>query len=153
MNIKSVLFGSANMSQAGDIGMLLARLGFGLYMSLGHGLGKMPPSEQLVGGLEKMGLPMPGVMAWCAALSECVAAMLVALGIMTRPAALAVAFTMGVAAFSAHGSDPWVSQGGASKEMAMLYLLAFASIACVGAGKFSLDSFLNRNRAEMAVTN
>ncbi len=146
MNIKNFLFGSSVLSNAGDIGALVARLGFGLYMSLGHGLAKMPPPEQLVGGLENMGLPMPGVMAWCAALAECVAAFLVAIGLLTRPAAIAVVITMAVAAFTAHAKDPWVSQGGASKEMAMLYLLAFASIAFIGAGRFSVDSMLRRNQ-------
>jgi len=142
MKIKSILFGSSVLSQAGDIGVLIARVGFGLYMSLGHGLGKMPPNQQMIDGVAALGLPMPSVMAWMAALAECIAAMMVALGILTRPAALTVVITMGVAAFVAHANDPWVSRGGASKEMAMLFLIAFLAIAFIGAGRYSVDAML-----------
>lgn len=148
MNIKSILFGSSVLSQAGDIGVLVARVGFGLYMSLGHGLGKMPPSQQMIDGVGGMGIPIPAVMAWMAALAECVAAMLVALGILTRPAALTVVITMGVAAFVAHADDPWVSRGGASKEMAMLFLIAFLALVFTGAGRYSVDAIL-RGKGEV----
>ena len=52
-----------------DIGLLVLRLGAGLFMAFGHGFGKIPPSDGFIGGVEKLGLPMPIFFAWMAAFS------------------------------------------------------------------------------------
>ena len=46
---------------------------------------------------------------------------------------------MGVAAFVVHGSDPL-----GDKELALLYLVCFAAVGALGAGKWSLDAVLKR---------
>ncbi len=145
MSIKNFLFGSSISDRFGDIGILVARLGFGLYLSLAHGLAKLPPSEQLIGGVEKMGLPLPVLMAWLAAFAEGIAALCVAVGLLTRPMALMAVIAMGVAAFVAHGSDPWASMGGASKEPAMMFFIGFLAIAFLGGGNLSIDRFFRKS--------
>jgi len=67
-------------------------------------------------------------------LGELVAPVLIIIGIKTRFAAVASAITMAVAAFVVHGADPL-----AKKEMALLYLIGFLSIALMGAGSISVD--------------
>ncbi len=122
-----------------DLGLLIFRLFVGLAMAFSHGLGKMPPPEQLIAGVESMGFPMAIAFAWAAALSEFIGALFLASGLFTRIAASFIGFTMGVAAFIAHGADPF-----AKKEMALLYLTASVMFIFTGAGKYSLDSIIRK---------
>lgn len=63
-----------------DLGLLLFRLFVGLAMAFSHGLGKIPPPEGLVAGVESMGFPMAMAFAWAAGLSEFIGALLLASG-------------------------------------------------------------------------
>ena len=67
-----------------------------------------------------------------------IASALVALGLFTRVAAGFCAFTMVIAAFIAHGDDPWVGKP-PSKELALVYLVVFVALIFLGAGKWSVD--------------
>jgi putative oxidoreductase len=93
--------------------------------------------------------------AWAAALSETLGGLLVGLGLFTRFAAPACAFTMAVAAFGRHqahqhlmvklglrsaGEETLKAWG--DPEMALLYLACFVAVALMGAGRFSLDHLL-----------
>ncbi len=147
--IKNLLFGGAGATtRFGDIGLLILRAGTGLLMAYGHGLSKVYSngsvgiSDQLVSGVKAMNFPAPTAFAWMAALTEFLGGILLALGLMTRPVALALTFNMAVAAFGVHGKDPL-----AVKEMALLYLLAFQVFVFTGAGRFSLDKFLRKSSA------
>lgn len=122
-----------------DFGLLIFRLFVGLAMAFSHGLGKIPPPEQLIAGVESMGFPMAIAFAWAAALSEFLGALLLASGLFTRIAASFLGFTMAVAAFIVHGADPF-----AKKEMALLYLAASVMFIFTGAGKYSLDSIVRK---------
>jgi putative oxidoreductase len=122
-----------------DLGLLIFRLFVGLAMAFSHGLGKMPPPEQLIAGVESMGFPMAIAFAWAAALSEFVGALLLASGLFTRISASLIAVTMAVAGFIVHGADPF-----AKKEMALLYLAASVMFIFTGAGKYSLDSIVRK---------
>jgi len=62
--------------------------------------------------------------------------------VATRFAAAPVVFTMIVAAFVVHGSDPWTMGAGASKEPALLFAFVFLALIFTGAGKFSVDGLL-----------
>ena len=70
-------------------------------------------------------------------LAELVAPALMIVGMKTRLAAIPAAFTMGVAAFMVHGGDPI-----GDKELALLYLVCFTAVACLGAGRWSLDDVM-----------
>lgn len=122
-----------------DLGMLIFRLVIGLTMALSHGLGKLPPSDDLIGGVGAMGFPMPVVFAWLAAMSEFVGGFLIAAGLFARYAAFFMGFTMAVAFFIVHGADPMMK-----KELALLYLASCVLIFFSGAGSFSLDRLLRK---------
>jgi putative oxidoreductase len=151
-NLKSFLVGGAGSSAVGDVGLLILRIGIGGMMALGHGWGKIfgdsgfGPSQQLIGGVRAMGFPAPTLFAWLAALAELAGAIMVAFGILTRPAALALTFNMMVAAFVAHGKHPLFMAGGAAKEPALLYAIPFLALVFLGAGRYSVDGLLHRNR-------
>lgn len=149
--LRDFLFGGAGAaSPLGDLGLLLGRVSIGLMMLVGHGMAKLwgshgfGPPQMMVDGVKEMGLPAPLLMAWLATLAETMCAGLVALGLLTRPAALALVINMSVAAFVAHAQDPLFFTGGRAKEMALLYLFPFLMFLLAGAGRFSIDRLIHR---------
>ncbi|MEQ8425789.1 MAG: DoxX family protein, partial [Cyclobacteriaceae bacterium] len=112
------------------------RLFAGLFMAFGHGLGKMPPSDGLIGGVENLGFPIPSFFAWMAVLSEFLGGIFIALGLFTRPAAFFWICTMGAAAFLRHADDPF-----GTKEKALLYLTIGICLLFTGSGKYGVSKF------------
>lgn len=140
MRFRDLLVGGADgRSAILDLALLLLRAGAGAGLALGHGLGKLPVSEQFVDGVADMGFPAPAVFAWSAALAESVGGALLAIGLLTRPAALFILCTMATAFFVVHGADPFQS-----KEMAMLYGVIALTFLLAGAGRYSVDALLRR---------
>jgi putative oxidoreductase len=124
-----------------DVGLLFLRVSVGLFMAVGHGWGKV---VKVFSG--DFGFPDPiGIGAApslvLAALSEFVCALLVALGVKTRFAAVPVVITMLVAAFITHFEDPW-----GKKEFPLLYAIAFAVLVVTGGGKYGLDRWFTKKR-------
>ncbi len=144
MTIRSFLFDPGDSSRLADAGLLVLRVGIGLSMALAHGLGKLPPSDGFIEATAGMGFPLPVVFAWAAALSEFAGGLLIALGLLTRPAAVMLAITMAVARLGAHGNDPF-----GDGELALVYLLVAVALAFIGAGRFSLDRVLWRRTATL----
>ncbi|HEV2295092.1 MAG TPA: DoxX family protein [Tepidisphaeraceae bacterium] len=152
--IKNVLFGGAGATtRFGDLGLLLLRLGVGLGIAIGHGWGKvyadgsLGPSEGFIGNVSKMGMPAPTAAAWLSALTEFLGGLLLAAGLLTRPAAIALVANMCVAAFIAHADAPLWGPKAPNKEFALLYLFAFALFIFTGAGRFSLDKIFRKSSA------
>ena len=135
----------------GDVGLLILRVSVGLYIAA-HGWGKLHPApgawgppEGFVGMTGGMGFTPPVLFAWLATLTEFAGGLLLALGLLTRWACVALIFNMGVAAFVAHADAPWVGTGeGPAKEQAMLYMFPFIAFLFMGAGRFSVDALLRR---------
>jgi len=125
-----------------NIGLLIFRIFIGLNIAFMHGFGKMPPAEQFVGMVSGMGFPAPGLFAWLAALAEFGGGILIAIGLLTRPAAIVLAFNMAVAGLIFHASDPWKV-----KELAWMFLFSAILLSFTGAGEYSVDSKL-RKRTE-----
>jgi putative oxidoreductase len=124
---------------ASELLLAAARIFTGLALALAHGLGKIPPPDRFVQGVVKMGFPSPEVFAWLAALAEFGGGLLLAVGFLVRPAALAIAFNMGVAAFVAHAADPF-----RTREMALLFLALALVFLALGGGRFALDRRFQR---------
>lgn len=131
-----------NLGKFRDFGLLLLRALFGLYLAFGHGLGKITGGPErwagLGGTMEIFGLGFaPTFWGFMAALAEFVGALLVAIGLLTRPAALLVTLNMSVAA-TAHITG--AIDGG--PEMALLYGIVFLSLLFIGPGKYSVDEIV-----------
>ncbi|HRE82781.1 MAG TPA: DoxX family protein [Opitutaceae bacterium] len=120
-----------------DVGVLLLRLGFGGSMAALHGWGKLMNYSAMSGKFaDPFGLgPAPSLVL--AIIGELVFAVMVAIGLFTRLAALGTAFTMGVAFFIAHEGN---LTGANSGEMSFLYLLAFTALFISGGGHYSVDA-------------
>jgi putative oxidoreductase len=146
---------------ARDIGLLILRFA-GLYLALSHGWGKVfalssGQGAGFIKGTAELGFPMPVLFAWAAALSEFLGGLLVTVGLGTRVAAAFAASTMAVAAFAhhhAHGRllnalgvapvSEEVLKGWGNPELALIYLLAFVAIACLGPGGLAIDARFGR---------
>ena len=126
-----------------NIGLLLGRLGFGLFIAFGHGVGKLQnfsaysakfPDPLGVGSELSMGL---------AIFAELVCGLLLAAGALTRLALTQLLATMAVAAFVVHSQHPlFASPGQPSKEFALIYFLGFLMLILSGPGKYSIDHWL-----------
>ena len=146
-----LLFGAGAQTRIGDLGLAVSRVGIGLYMAFGHGYSKLigedrfGPPEGFVNLVDGLGFPAPLAFAWMAALTEFFGGLALALGLLTRPAALSFIGTMAVAAFLQHGSDPWAAAPREpSKEMAMLYLIPAIGFLALGGGRYSIDQGLRK---------
>jgi putative oxidoreductase len=140
--LKQILFGGeSSASPLTNLGLTLLRIFTGIGL-MTHGIGKIPPSEQFVGGVANLGFPLPQVFAWAAGLSEFAGGALLILGLLTRPTAFFVAFTMAVAAFGVHLNDPF-----AKKEMALLYFFIALAFLFMGANYWSVDGILRREKS------
>ncbi len=119
-----------------NVGLLWLRVLTGLAIAY-HGYGKIFEGQivMLQEGLVKMGLPMPEVLAWAAALSEFGGGILLVLGLFTRQAAFFVFVTMSVAAFKAHAADPFQV-----KELALAFWTVSGALIFTGPGKLSADA-------------
>jgi putative oxidoreductase len=135
---RRLLHGGASVDGAlANLGLALARVVAGGMLAFGHGMGKLPPSEKFIEGVAALGFPMPEVFAWAAGLAEFGGGILLMLGLLTRPAAAFIAFTMATAAFGKHAGDAFDI-----KERALLYLVLAVVFITVGPGRLSVDTRL-----------
>lgn len=146
--------GTRFAAMAHNLGLLVLRLGAGGWM-MTHGWGKV----QMVfdGKFDQFGDPIgigPTAGLLLATFAEFVCALLVVIGLGTRFATIPLIITMAVAAFIAHGNDPWTMGEAArlfmageakhwgSKEPALLFLSAFLALMLTGPGRFSFDALI-----------
>lgn len=88
--------------------------------------------------------PLPTLLM-VAAVIEVVGGGLIAIGLLTRPAAIICSGQMAVAYFMAHASQgPWPALNGG--DAAILFCFVFLYIACAGPGPLSVDDTLARRR-------
>ena len=138
--MKALLFGGrGGGSASSDAGLLILRAVTGLTLALAHGAGKVPPSAGFVEGVGKLGFPLPTLFAWSAGLSELAGGLLLAIGLLTRPAAFFIAVTMAVALFLRHAADPFPVQ-----EKALIYLAIAVACVFTGSGRFGVDRLIRR---------
>jgi putative oxidoreductase len=152
-----------------DLGLLLLRIVAGItlaahgYPKLFGGPGKRPPKvlatamgpnypaaversgPGFAAALEKMGVPYPKAAATASGLTELAGGLALAGGFLTRPAAFAVAFNMGVAAYNAHWKNGFYGQGG--YEFSLLLGTAAVSFGLTGPDRISIDHLVSSKRS------
>ncbi len=123
-----------------DTGKLLLRLAIG-FMMLFHGVHKvMDGIGPIISIVESHG--MPGFVAWGVYLGEVVAPVLLIMGLLVRPAALVMCFTM---LFAWLSTDPGLiftttKVGGWGLEEIAFFFFGGVTIALLGGGRFSVAS-------------
>ncbi len=135
--MRAWLFDPGSHTKAASFGLLVLRVAAGAAMAAAHGWGKLVSfGEKAATFPDPLGIGRPFSMAGAIG-AEFFCAILVALGLGTRAAAVPLVFTMGVAAFMIHANDPF-----GQKEKAVLFLVIFLALAFTGAGAYSLDAKL-----------
>lgn len=128
----------------GSIGLLILRLAFGGMLLYGHGLDKVQNYNERQAEFKDPLELIPEPYALIAVIAaELVCTGLVAVGFLTRLAAIPVVFAMGVAAFKFHLHDSF-----AIRELSLTYLAAFAALIFTGPGIFSVDAILFGRKRE-----
>lgn len=135
MNIQSFLAGPP-LGGGPSFGLLALRAAAGLGLMI-HGI----PKIQNPFGWMGPDAATPGLLLALAAVSEFLGGIGIAIGLLTRPAALGILCTMCVATWThiAKG-DPFVGAG--SYELPLVYACLGLFLLLNGAGRFSLDSVL-----------
>ncbi|WPP50470.1 DoxX family protein [Catalinimonas niigatensis] len=142
MQKNNFLFGTEIINARNtDIGLLILRVFAGLALAFGHGLGKIPPSEGFIGMVGNLGLPAPGLMAWFSGLAEFAGGILLALGLLTRPAALFIFLNMTTAVFLAHAGQSF-----GEREKALLFAFIALQFLFSGAGRYSIDANIGKKK-------
>ena len=138
--LKNILFGGeSGLSPLANAGLALLRIFTGVALMLGHGIGKLPPSEQFIQRTGDMGFPVPVVFAWAAALAEFLGGAFLALGFLTRVSSFFIICVMLTALLGVHLRDPFNRQ-----ELALLYLFVALAFLLKGASDWSVDAFLRK---------
>ncbi|MDQ2656953.1 MAG: DoxX family protein [Bacteroidota bacterium] len=132
--MKKRLFSTDLPGNYGHLALLLFRILVACLL-LTHGFPKL---QRLLSGAEiqfanPYGLGMTASFV-LVTFAEFVCSILVILGLATRLATIPIMITVATAAIFAHANDPF-----GVKEKPLLFLVCFAFIFVVGAGKYSLD--------------
>ena len=126
-----------------DVAYFLLRFFAGILFSL-HGAQKL---FGVLGGKVVTG----NTLLLVAGIIELVAGILIAAGLLTRPAAFLASGEMAVAYFKAHAPQGlWPLQNGG--ELAVLYCFLFLFVTAYGAGAYSLDTALRRRGPVLVAT-
>ena len=119
-----------------DLALLVLRIWLGATMLLNHGMGKLRGFGQMADKFfDPFGMG-PSVSLGLAIFAEVVCAALLALGLLTRFAALVLVVLTGVAFFMFHKN---ALSGPSSGELAFIYMAGFVAIFLAGPGRFSVD--------------
>lgn len=120
---------------------LIIRIGFGVLM-IPHGYGKYTNFDSISTRFMTF-LGLSGeISLGLAIFAELVCSVLLVLGLATRAVLIPLIITMITAAFVAHSNDPLDV-----KEHSLMYLVGYLAIFILGAGKYSIDALLFKQKA------
>lgn len=133
-----------SMGGRAAVGLLVLRVAAGAGM-MAHGWSKIQQPFSWMGD----NAPFPGWLLALAALSEFGGGAAWVLGLLTPLASAGILCTMAVATHlhAVVRGDPFVSKGGPSYELALLYLCIAVSLLLAGPGKLSLDALIFRSKS------
>lgn len=133
------LFNSGNYPTNIHISLLILRVFVGAFM-LTHGYGKFLQffGDEPIQFADPVGLGVTLSLV-LAVFAEFFCSMFLIAGIATRLASIPLIITMSVAAFIVHAKDDF-----GVKEMALLYLVIYVVILISGAGKYSIDHWIDK---------
>ena len=150
--MKRFFFDCGTRDITASTGLLALRVLTGLMLLIGHGIPKITHYSTLKNMFYVPDfLPQtwaPACLMACIG-AEVIGSALVILGFATRFAAFVVGFCMVIAGFGMRGPTPWFETLPTlveNKELPVVYLITMISIILAGAGAFSLDANIFREK-------
>lgn len=118
----------------------------GIFRFLAGVLFSMHGAQKALGAFGGIPPGVPAMIKYGVGGMELVCGALIAVGLLTRPAAFLCSGLMAFAYFIGHaGNGPWpVTNGG---ELALLFCWFFLYLSMQGPGAFAIDNLLRRSRA------
>ena len=146
--MKKLLFDYGTRDATASQGIFALRVMIGLMLLIGHGIPHIRHYAALkdsfyVAELFPLNHLSPPLSLMVCIGAEVGAAVLIILGLATRPAAFVLAFSMVVAVFGKLAGAPWFCTPPDivnAKELGLLYLIPLVAIILTGAGAWSLDA-------------
>ena len=136
--IKNVLFKEPRLPMAYSVMLLAARIVFGA-MFMSHGISKWISFNEATENFPDP-LGMGSTLSfWLVIFAEVACSFGFILGALFRLCVIPMIFTMCIALFVIHASDPL-----AVKELALMYLTIFVLMFFSGPGRFSIDEILRQ---------
>jgi putative oxidoreductase len=130
------IFAPGNDSTLTSLGLLTLRLWLGLAMFFNHGLDKLAHFSDMASKFpDPLGIGSTPSLA-LVVFTETAGALLLALGLLTRFAALILFIDLGVAFLMVH---KMVLSGTGNGELAFIYSAGYAALLIAGGGRFSVD--------------
>jgi putative oxidoreductase len=130
------IFAPGNDSTLTSLGLLVLRLWLGLAMFFNHGLAKLTNFSDMASKFpDPLGIgqtPSLGLVVF----AETAGALLLAVGLLTRFAALTLVIDLGVAFLIIHKA------ASGAGELAFIYSAGYAALLIAGGGRFSMDKAL-----------
>jgi putative oxidoreductase len=144
--VKTFLFGASPAATLSEAGLLVLRVLSGLFLAVGHGWPKLQNPSGFIDNAVRPFFPLPEIMGWGAILGELIGGLLLALGLLTRPAAAVLIGVFAGAAFINHGDSftngNFFLPNPGSAEPAVMYLMICFVFLLAGSGRTGVDRFL-----------
>lgn len=140
--------GSRRPASAGDVGLLVLRLGPAVVFFV-HGYLKLLGGhlDRTVALFMTVNIPAPEPMAWAVGLTELAGGLLLAAGLWTRAAAAVLAVEMAVAILLVRWPQGFVG----AAEFEFVLLLVCLALFGTGSGRISLDAIRGSRRVGRSV--
>jgi putative oxidoreductase len=150
--MKRFFFDCGTRDSGASLGLLFLRVAIG-WMMLHHGIDKIKDFQHMKATWDVVPaiwpvshLPKP-VCFFATLGAEVGASTLIILGLATRPAAFYLGFAMVIAAFQVMANAPFFMDGTPfNKEPAVLYLIPCFVLIITGAGLYSFDNPLSKEK-------
>jgi putative oxidoreductase len=137
--MKRVLTDTGHPGRQRDLGLLLLRVAFGTSLIGAHGWGKLIDFAERSGSFpDPLGIGSQASLG-LAVFAEVVCSLALILGVGGRLPAAVLAVFFVVAFFMVNGGDPF-----AERELAFVYLAAFATLFLTGPGRLSLGKLIRK---------
>jgi len=151
--MKRFFFDCGTRDPLASSGLFFLRASISLMMAIGHGIPKIQKFNDMKSSFHVPDIvPLkwmdPAVSLSAAIAAEVLCPLLLLLGLLSRPAAFLLAFTMVVAVFDVHHASPWFLRPGVvqAKELGLMYLIPMLVLIISGPGTWSLDSLIHQEK-------